>query len=135
MTSHNPLDDFYRWMTVTKLEARQSQVEVARGFRGEPKAVSQQWNQFQTSDTFNKNVGQGHHRTTSAQDHYSALSARRHRRTTAPQHARGLAAVSERKISVQTVYRRLAEFDLYARRLVLRGLSATSNCKDQLLWS
>ncbi|GFW21679.1 hypothetical protein TNCV_3799681 [Trichonephila clavipes] len=35
--------------------------------------------------------------------------------------ARGLAPVSERIISMQTVYRRLAEFDLYVRRLFLGG--------------
>ncbi|GFW32209.1 hypothetical protein TNCV_2142911 [Trichonephila clavipes] len=57
------------------------------------------------------------------------------RRTSAPQLARDLAAVSERRISRQTLYIRLAKTVLYARRPVLCAPLTTSNRKDRLLLS
>ncbi|GFT23348.1 RNase H domain-containing protein [Trichonephila clavipes] len=60
-----------------------------------------------------------------AQDRYLALGARRYRRLATPQLARDLAAMSERRISSQTVYR---------RPVVCVPMTAF-NSKDQLLWS
>ncbi|GFT30751.1 synaptic vesicular amine transporter [Trichonephila clavipes] len=60
-----------------------------------PKVILRLWNQFQTSGTIIRKIGQGRHKTqTSAQDRYLTLRMQRHRRTTAPQFARNLAAVS-----------------------------------------
>ncbi|GFW72374.1 hypothetical protein TNCV_704111 [Trichonephila clavipes] len=80
-----------------------------------------------------RKVSQDHHRaSTSAQDHYLTLSARRHRRTTSPHLVRDLAAVSRRRISRKTVYSCLAEIVLYTRRQVLCVPSTTSNRKNSI---
>ncbi|GFT05881.1 hypothetical protein TNCV_3926391 [Trichonephila clavipes] len=65
----------------------------------------------------------GHHRaTTSAQDCYLALRARRHRRTKAPQLARDFTAVSGKRISRKTVYSRLSETGIYYQILWLSNI-------------
>ncbi|GFX63820.1 hypothetical protein TNCV_5032891 [Trichonephila clavipes] len=64
-----------------------------RWLDGAPKVPFWLWNHyhFQTNGIVTRKVSQGHHKaTTSAQDHYVALSARQHRQTTAPQLARDL---------------------------------------------
>ncbi|GFS99553.1 hypothetical protein TNCV_2802821 [Trichonephila clavipes] len=107
MTTHNHLDDFLRWRAVCKLETGQSK---------------------------KRKVSQGQHRAlTSGQDRYLTLSARRHRWTRTPQLSRDLAAVRGR-ISRQTLYNRLAETVLYARRPVLCVPLTASYKKDRLLW-
>ncbi|GFX97442.1 HTH_Tnp_Tc3_2 domain-containing protein [Trichonephila clavipes] len=106
-------DDSLRWRAAGRLEAGQSQAEVARLLQGPQKVVSRLWNQFQTSGIATRKICHGRTRTmTSAQDRYLALSARRHRWTTVPQLARDLSAVSGRIISRQTVYSRLTEVAL-----------------------
>ncbi|GFU66113.1 hypothetical protein TNCV_2857861 [Trichonephila clavipes] len=79
-------------------------------------------------------VSQGRHRaSTTAQNCYLALSARRHRWTTFHQLAHDLAAVSGREISKKTLYRRLAKTILYTRSPVLRVPLIASNRKDRML--
>ncbi|GFT27030.1 hypothetical protein TNCV_4675571 [Trichonephila clavipes] len=100
------------------------------------KVVSRLWNQFQTSGTVTRKVIQGCRRaSTFAHDRYLALSARQHRWTTAAQFNRDLFAVTGRRISRKTVYSRLAETVLHARRLVLCVHLAASNRKDKILGS
>ncbi|GFY09101.1 hypothetical protein TNCV_4662921 [Trichonephila clavipes] len=66
------------------------------------KVVYWLWNQFLTSDTVTRNVGQCHHRAlTSAHDLYFALSARRHRRTTGSQAPLGGRAHNLRNAGLQ----------------------------------
>ncbi|GFX37400.1 hypothetical protein TNCV_3106521 [Trichonephila clavipes] len=99
---------------------------VTRG----PKVVSWFWNPFQTSGTVPIKVVQGRHRaSTSAQDRYLALGAQWHWRTT----ARQLAVVSGRRIFRQTIYKRLAETSLYARRPAWCILFTASSMKDRIL--
>ncbi|GFV53430.1 ankyrin repeat and sterile alpha motif domain-containing protein 1B [Trichonephila clavipes] len=81
-------------------------------------------------------VKKGRHRATApAQDRYLALRAWRHRRITASQLARDLAALSGRRISRQTVYKRLAENGIYTRRPVVDVFLTASNRKHRLLRS
>ncbi|GFW65626.1 hypothetical protein TNCV_3550491 [Trichonephila clavipes] len=78
-----------------------------------PKMVSRLWDQFQTSGTITRKVSHGHDRTSaSSKERYLDLSAQLHRRTTALQFAWDLAAVSRRRISMQTLCSRLAETGL-----------------------
>lgn len=136
MSSHHRLDDSMRWRAVGRLEAGQSQAEVARWLQVAPKVVSRLWNQFPTSGTVTRKPGQGRPRaTTPAQDRYLALSARRHRQTTATELSRDLAAASGKRISRQTVYRRLAERALYARRPVVCLPLSASHRRARLSWS
>ncbi|GFX87906.1 DDE_Tnp_1_7 domain-containing protein [Trichonephila clavipes] len=105
--------DSLRRRTIRRLEDSQFLEEVARWLQGAPKVVSHLCNQFQTSDTVTRNIGQGCERsTTSAQDHGKALSARQHRQKMDPQLARDLAAVSRRRIFRKSIYRQLGEADL-----------------------
>ncbi|GFX12034.1 hypothetical protein TNCV_2998171 [Trichonephila clavipes] len=89
MTSHNHLDDFLKWRAVFRLEASQSQAEVARSLQ-----EAQKW-----SPSCRMNSKQ------------VVLSTRKL--------ARDFAAMSGRRISKQTLYSRLAETVHYARRQVL----------------
>ncbi|GFS84770.1 hypothetical protein TNCV_2956671 [Trichonephila clavipes] len=66
------------------------------------KVVSWKWNQYQTSWTVTRKLGQGCHRaSTSVKNRYLALSTQGHRQTMMPQLVRDLAAVSGRRISRQ----------------------------------
>ncbi|GFU42583.1 hypothetical protein TNCV_4556881 [Trichonephila clavipes] len=82
-SSNNHLDDFLRWRTISRLEAGQSEVDVATSG---PKLTSRLCNQLRTGGTLTRRMGQVRHRaTTSAQDRFLISRARRSRRTTAPQ--------------------------------------------------
>ncbi|GFS81841.1 transposable element Tcb1 transposase [Trichonephila clavipes] len=94
------------------------------------------WHQFQTSSTVIRKFSQFRNKAiTPARDRHLALNARWHRRTTAPQLACDHAVSSGRKITRQTVYRRLAKTGLYALRPVVCVPSTASNKKDELSWN
>ncbi|GFW59369.1 transposable element Tcb2 transposase [Trichonephila clavipes] len=79
--------------------------------------VSEQWKQFQNDGTVVSRPGQGRKRmTTASEDRYLALTARRNRKATARQLSSELAAATGAVASRQTIYRRLNEKGLYARK-------------------
>ncbi|GFV91093.1 uncharacterized protein TNCV_1249751 [Trichonephila clavipes] len=132
--SHNRLDHSMKLGVVGRLKTGQSQAE-ARWLQMAPKVVSWSWNQFQTSATVIKMVGEGRPTaTTPAQDRYMALRTQRHRRTMSNHFARDLAAWSGR-ISRHTVYTQkcITDFPIRQSSSVCFLLNA-SNREDQLLW-
>ncbi|GFT08408.1 transposable element Tcb2 transposase [Trichonephila clavipes] len=85
-------------------------------------------------------------RTTTAENRYIALSAKRNRRTIAQQMANQFLAASGKQISRKTVARRLRGGGLFARRPVVcvpltrkqpyyeSRFSLSSDCRRQLIW-
>jgi transposase-like protein len=93
MSEHHCLEKGTRWRIVGRLEAGQSQAQVAREFSATPSVVSSLWSQFQNSGTVSRRTGQGRPRATMPnEDQYLVLTAKRHRTSTATQLSRGLAA-------------------------------------------
>ncbi|GFV97912.1 hypothetical protein TNCV_5069521 [Trichonephila clavipes] len=116
MTYHNCLEDFLRWRAIGRLEAVQSQAEVARWVRlPSMESIPNKWYCHQEG------------RPWSTQNRSWTLSARRHRWTMVPQLARELAAVSERRISWQKVC------SLYVRHPAWCVILTASSRKERIL--
>ncbi|GFV23214.1 transposable element Tc1 transposase [Trichonephila clavipes] len=92
------------------------------------------WKQFQNDGTVVRRPGQGRKRmTTASEDRYLTLTARRNRKATAHQLSSELAAANGAVASRQTIYRRLNEKGLYARKPRSR-FSLTGDSKRVYIW-
>ncbi|GFV83619.1 transposable element Tc1 transposase [Trichonephila clavipes] len=113
------LDAFTRGRIIGKLEEGRSVTSVAAEFGIAHSIVSRFWRQFQTTGTAIRGFSSGHPRgTTSADDRYIVLQARRNRRQTAGEIARYTTQATGRPISRFTVARRLHGGGLFAQRPV-----------------
>ncbi|UYV74764.1 hypothetical protein LAZ67_12000855 [Cordylochernes scorpioides] len=75
------------------------------------------WKQFTETGTIKRKEGSGRKRkTATSEDRYLVVTAKRHREMTAIQLSNELSSATGTRISRQTVYRRLHEGALYARR-------------------
>jgi transposase len=136
MERRNHLDDGQRWRAIGRMEAGQSHSEVARFMNVSESVISRLWRQFQETGTCHRRTSQGRPRvTTSQDDRYLALTARRHRRMTGRQLALELSVASGRRVSRQTVYRRLNERGMYARRPMVCVPLNTVQRRARLSWS
>ncbi|GFV10820.1 transposable element Tcb2 transposase [Trichonephila clavipes] len=96
--------------------------------------VSKLWKQFQNDGTVVRGPGQGRKRmTTASEDRYLALTARRNRKATARQLSSELAAATGAVASRQTIYRRLNEKGLYARKPRVCVLLSSQKKRDRFL--
>lgn len=135
MTTHERLSDELRWRAIGRIEAGQSQAEVSKWLKTSKKVVSNLWKQFQETGTIVRKAGQGRKRCTKPEDdRYLVLTAKRHRGMTATQVSNELFAASETRVSRQTVYRRLNEGGLYARRPMICIPLTPSHRRDRLTW-
>ncbi|KFM60006.1 Transposable element Tcb1 transposase, partial [Stegodyphus mimosarum] len=73
--------------------------------------------------------------TTPNEDRYLAVTAKRNRRSTASDLSRELSSATGTTISRQTVYRRLGQIGLYARRPVRCVPLTATHCRLRLAWS
>ncbi|GFW08444.1 HTH_Tnp_Tc3_2 domain-containing protein [Trichonephila clavipes] len=81
-------------------------------------------------------VSTGRHRvTTPNEDRYLAVTAKRNRQSTASDLSRQLSSAIGTTISRQTVYRRLGQIGLYARRPVRCVPLTAIHCRLRLTWS
>jgi transposase len=143
MSQRRRLSDPERWRAVGRLEAGQSMGEVANFFNVSHSTIWKLWKQFQDEQTIKRRPGQGRKRiTTSQDDRYLMLNAKRKRDITAKRLSDELFAASNIRISRFTVYRRLAEKSLYARRpMVCVPLTSTHRmhrlnwCNNHLQWN
>ncbi|UYV73961.1 hypothetical protein LAZ67_11001607 [Cordylochernes scorpioides] len=102
---------------VGRMEAGQSQVEVAKWLNVNKSVVSKIWKQFIETGTIKRKEGSGRKiKTATSEDRYLVVTAKRHREMTAIQLSNELSSATGTRISRQTVYRRLHEGTLYARR-------------------
>ncbi|GFS54879.1 hypothetical protein TNCV_3576071 [Trichonephila clavipes] len=112
MTSQDHLHDFLRWRAVIRLEAGWSQLELTRWLQ-----VVRKWSPG-CGINFKQVIispGRSDIKPSTSQDRYLALSAKHLRWTRDPQFTLDLAAVSGRRVSWQTIYRRLTETDCPVR--------------------
>ncbi|GFV29055.1 HTH_Tnp_Tc3_2 domain-containing protein [Trichonephila clavipes] len=95
----------------------QTQRSVADAVGVARSVVARQWNRFQETGNVRHRPGAGRPRaTTSTDDGYIQLTARRNRTENATQLQRELLLATGRRVSSQTVRNRLHEGGLYARR-------------------
>ncbi|UYV76586.1 K02A2.6-like, partial [Cordylochernes scorpioides] len=117
MSLRKILADDLKWRAVERMEAGQSQVEVAKWLNVNKSVVSKIWKQFIETGTIKRKEGSGRKRkTATSEDRYLVVTAKRHREMTAIQLSNELSSATGTRISRQTVYRRLHEGALYARR-------------------
>lgn len=120
MTSRVHLSQEFKWRAVERMEAGQTQSEVARWLEINRNVVSKLWRKFQETGTVSWTPGQGRPRsTTPSQDRYQALTARRNRRQTSTQLRTYLNATTGVLVSTDTIRRRLRLVGLYARKPVI----------------
>lgn len=136
MTSRHHLPAELRWRAIGRLEAGQRQTDVARWLNVSPSVVHRLWRQFQTTDSASRRFSQGRPTaTTSADDRYLTLCARRNRTATPTQLLSSLAAATGRLVSTSTVRRRLHGGGLYARRPATCVPLTSRHRRDRLQWA
>ncbi|GFS65224.1 transposable element Tcb2 transposase [Trichonephila clavipes] len=129
------LEESVKWRIIGRLEAGQSITETATCLNISRQTVSKLWKQFQNDGTVVRRPGQGRKRmTTASEDRYLALTARRNRKATARQLSSELAAATGAVASRQTIYRRLNEKDLYARKPRVCVLLSSQKKRDRFNW-
>ncbi|UYV72831.1 hypothetical protein LAZ67_10000920 [Cordylochernes scorpioides] len=129
------LADDLKWRAVGKIEAGQSQVEVAKWLNVNKSVVSKIWKQFIETGTIKRKEGSGRKRkTATSEDLYLVVTAKRHREMTAIQLSNELSSATGTRISRQTVYRRLHEGALYARRPMVCIPLTSAHRRARLNW-
>ncbi|GFX17440.1 transposable element Tcb1 transposase [Trichonephila clavipes] len=126
---------FTRCRIIGKLEEGRSVTSVAAEFGIAHIIVSRLWRQFQTTGTAIRGFSSGRPRgTTSADDRYIVLQARRNRRQTVGEIARHMTQATGRPISRFTVARRLHGGGLFARRPVRSVPLTPAHRRRRSLW-
>ncbi|GFT29536.1 HTH_Tnp_Tc3_2 domain-containing protein [Trichonephila clavipes] len=104
MSQQRDLPESMAWRVIGRLESRQTQRSVADAVGVARSVVARLWNRGRPRAT------------TSTDDRYIQLTARRNRTENATQLQRQLLLATGRRVSSQTVRNRLHEGGLYARR-------------------
>ncbi|UYV64942.1 K02A2.6-like, partial [Cordylochernes scorpioides] len=93
------------------------------------------WKQFIETGTIKRKEGSGRKRkTATSEDRYLVVTAKRHREMTAIQLSNELSSATGTRISRQTVYRRLHEGALYARRPMVCIPLTSAHRRTRLNW-
>ncbi|GFT05385.1 transposable element Tcb2 transposase [Trichonephila clavipes] len=117
MSQQRDLPESMAWRVIGRLESGQTQRSVADAVGVAKSVVARLWNRFQKPGDVRRRPGAGRSRTTtSTDDRYIQLTARRNRTENATQLQRQLLLATGRRVSSQTVCNRLHEGGLYARR-------------------
>ncbi|GFS94316.1 HTH_Tnp_Tc3_2 domain-containing protein [Trichonephila clavipes] len=117
MSQQRDLLESMTWRVIGRLESGQTQRSVADAVGVARSVVARLWNRFQGTGNVRRRPGAGRLRaTTSTDDRYIQLTARRNRTENATQLQRQLFLATGRRVSSQTVRNRLHEGGLYARR-------------------
>ncbi|GFX45358.1 transposable element Tcb1 transposase [Trichonephila clavipes] len=96
------------------------------------------WQRFQDDGNVSRCYSTGHpHVNTPNEDRYIylAVTAKRNRRSTASDLSRQLSSATDTTVSRQTMYRRLGNIGLYARRPVRCVPHTATHCRLRLTWS
>ncbi|UYV73054.1 hypothetical protein LAZ67_10001682 [Cordylochernes scorpioides] len=125
--------DDLKWRAVGRMEAGQSQVEVAKWLNVNESVVSKIWKQFIETGTIKRKEGSGRKRKpATSEDRYLVVTAKRHREITAIQLSNELSSATGTRISRQTVYRSLHEGALFARRPMVFWAGISSSRRTPL---
>ncbi|GFU62680.1 transposable element Tcb1 transposase [Trichonephila clavipes] len=117
MSQQRDLPESMAWRVIGRLESGQTQRSVANAVGVARSVAARLWNRFQETGNVRRRPGAGRPRaTTSTDDRYIQLTARRNRTENATQLQRQLLLATGRRVSSQTVRNWLHEGGLYARR-------------------
>ncbi|GFX30460.1 transposable element Tcb2 transposase [Trichonephila clavipes] len=117
MSQQRDLPESMAWRVIGRLESGQTQRSVADAVGVARSVVARLRNRFQETGNVRRRPWAGRPRvTTSTDDRYIQLTARRNRTENATQLQRQLLLATGRRVSSQTVRNRLHERGLYARR-------------------
>ncbi|GFV40927.1 HTH_Tnp_Tc3_2 domain-containing protein [Trichonephila clavipes] len=117
MSQQRDLPESMAWRVIGRLESRQTQRRVADAVGVARSVVARLWNRFQETGNVRRRPGLGRPRsTTSTDDRYIQLTARRKITENATQLQIQLLLATGRRVFSQTVRNRLHEGGLYARR-------------------
>ncbi|GFU46198.1 transposable element Tcb2 transposase [Trichonephila clavipes] len=117
VSQQRDLPESIAWRVIGRLESGQTQRGVADAVGVARSVVARLWNRLQETGNVRRRPGAGRPRaTTSTDDRYIQLTARRNRTENATQLQRQLLLETGRRVSSQTVRNRLHEGGLYARR-------------------
>ncbi|GFY03330.1 transposable element Tcb2 transposase [Trichonephila clavipes] len=116
MTSRKRMEDSERWRAVGRIEVGQSITVVALLFGVHHSVIPRLWKQFQTPQTIvRRPVGGGPRVTTTAEDRYIAIVAKRNRKATSTRVTSMVTMSIGKAISAATVRRTLHMNGLNAR--------------------
>ncbi|GFX28818.1 transposable element Tcb1 transposase [Trichonephila clavipes] len=119
MAQRKHLDNFLRGRIIGRLECGRTQMEVSEELGIAQSFISRLWQRIQDDGNVSRCYITGRFRvTTPNKDRYFAVTAKRKRRSTASDLTRQLSSATGTTVSRQTVYRRLGNIGLYARRPV-----------------
>jgi transposase len=136
MSQRRRLEDSLRWRAIGRLEAGQSQTEVALWLGVSRNVVSYLWKQFQQNGSIERRPVNGRPRaTTVREDRFITITAKRNREFTARRLSNELASSSGTRISRFTIYRRLHAAGLYARRPMVCVPLTNSHRRERLNWA
>ncbi|GFV17635.1 transposable element Tcb2 transposase [Trichonephila clavipes] len=117
MAQIRQLDMFTKGRIVGMLESSRSQTEVSRILNMDQSVISRPWQRFQRMGDVTRQPVSGRPRvTTPRQYRYLVISTRRQRGSTARTLGSARTVTIGKRISRQTIYRRLNHAGLYARR-------------------
>ncbi|GFX86341.1 HTH_Tnp_Tc3_2 domain-containing protein [Trichonephila clavipes] len=117
MSQQRDLPESMAWRVIGRLESGQTQRSVADAVGVARSVAARLWNRFQETGNVRRRPGAGRPRaTTSTDDRYIQLTARRNRTENTTQLQRQLLLATERRVSSQTVRNRLHKGGLYACR-------------------
>ncbi|GFW35867.1 transposable element Tcb2 transposase [Trichonephila clavipes] len=117
MSQRTHLTDSEAWRVVGRLEEGQTQAETVQALGVSQSVISRVWNRFLETGSAGRRPGQGRRwATTSNEDRYLVLTARRHRNMNATLLQQHLRSATGTTVSTQTVRNRLDGVGLYARR-------------------
>ncbi|GFU07471.1 transposable element Tcb2 transposase [Trichonephila clavipes] len=120
MSQQRDLPESVAWRVIGRLESGQTQRSVADAVGVARSVVARLWNLFQETGNVRRRPGAGRPRaTTSTDDRYIQLTARRNRTENATQLQRQLLLATGQRVSSQTVRNWLHEGELYARRTMV----------------
>ncbi|GFU59689.1 transposable element Tcb2 transposase [Trichonephila clavipes] len=120
MSQQRDLPESMAWRVKGRLESGQTQRSVADSVGVARSVVARLWNRFQETGNAKRRPGAGRPcATTSTDDRYIQLTARRNRTENATQLQRQLLLATGRRVFSQTVRNRLHEGGLYARRPIV----------------
>lgn len=136
MAQRKHLDDFLRGRIIGRLECGRTQLEVSEELGIAQSVISRLWQRFKHDGNVSRCYSTGRPRvTTPNDDRYLAVTAKRNRRSTASDLSRQLSSATGTTVSRQTVYRRLGNIGLYARRPVRCVPLTATHCRLRLCWA
>ncbi|GFU81116.1 transposable element Tcb1 transposase [Trichonephila clavipes] len=100
--------------------------------------VSRLWQRFQDDGNVSRCYSKGRPRVTTPNEDryiYLAVTAKRNRRSTVSDLSRKLSSATGTTVSRETMYRRLGNIGLYARRPVRCVPLTATHCRLRLTWS